>query len=96
VVYDFSPGLTDKLGLWRLGQLMIGSRDADAENLSGTDSRQRLPSLADTPEPGLEDLRAPDHHRDPFDRFLIAQAAIEELALVSVDRQFAKYKIRFI
>jgi PIN domain nuclease of toxin-antitoxin system len=29
------------------------------------------------------------HHRDPFDPLLIAQALIEQLALVSRDRQFA-------
>ena len=44
----------------------------------------------------LRTCSLPDHHRDPFDRLLIAQAAIEELALVSVDRQLAKYKVRFI
>ena len=33
----------------------------------------------------------PLHHRDPFDRILIAQAKIERLALVTVDPEFARY-----
>ena len=33
----------------------------------------------------------PFHHRDPFDRLLIAQALEEGLTLVSRDRQFAAY-----
>jgi PIN domain nuclease of toxin-antitoxin system len=36
----------------------------------------------------------PLHHRDPFDHLLIAQALIEQLTLVSRDRQFAAYGIK--
>lgn len=35
----------------------------------------------------------PAHHRDPFDRILIAQAQIEKLTLVTVDRQFDPYDV---
>jgi len=35
----------------------------------------------------------PPHHRDPFDRLLIAQAQIEGLTLLTADRQFAKYDV---
>jgi len=38
--------------------------------------------------------KLPFHHRDPFDRLLIAQAIEEELALVSRDPVFKKYDIR--
>jgi PIN domain nuclease of toxin-antitoxin system len=34
----------------------------------------------------------PRHHRDPFDRMLIATALAEEIPLVGSDRQFKKYK----
>lgn len=33
----------------------------------------------------------PQHHRDPFDRLLIAQALVEGLTIVTRDRQFARY-----
>ena len=35
----------------------------------------------------------PWHHRDPFDRLLIAQSRVEELPLVSNDRQLDQYGI---
>lgn len=38
----------------------------------------------------------PLHHRDPFDRLLIAQAQAESLTLLSGDRTFEKYKIEMI
>ena len=38
----------------------------------------------------------PPHHRDPFDRMLVAQATVEELALVTRDRIFARYGVALI
>lgn len=35
----------------------------------------------------------PFHHRDPFDRMLIAQAKLEKLTLVTVDEKFAPYNV---
>ena len=38
----------------------------------------------------------PPHHRDPFDRLLIAQAMIERAALVSHDGAFSAYDVRIV
>jgi PIN domain nuclease of toxin-antitoxin system len=38
----------------------------------------------------------PFHHRDPFDRFIVAQAMIEDMPVVSVDQAFDSYPIRRI
>jgi PIN domain nuclease of toxin-antitoxin system len=38
----------------------------------------------------------PPHHRDPFDRMLVAQAAVEELTLVTRDPVFARYAVALI
>jgi PIN domain nuclease of toxin-antitoxin system len=35
----------------------------------------------------------PHHHRDPFDRLLIAQALVEAMAIVGVDGQFDSYGV---
>jgi PIN domain nuclease of toxin-antitoxin system len=37
--------------------------------------------------------RLPWHHRDPFDRLLVAQAMAEGLELVSADAHFAAYGV---
>lgn len=38
----------------------------------------------------------PNHHADPFDRMLIAQAQIETLHLMSADRQLRPYEVTLI
>jgi PIN domain nuclease of toxin-antitoxin system len=38
----------------------------------------------------------PDHHRDPFDRLLIAQAKTEPLLLMTDDAQIARYRVERI
>jgi len=42
----------------------------------------------------LESL--PAHHKDPFDRLLIAQAIVEEAVLVSGDSDIAKYPVQVV
>lgn len=36
------------------------------------------------------------HHRDPFDRLIIAQAMVERLTIVSADKEFDAYPIQRI
>lgn len=38
----------------------------------------------------------PPHHRDPFDRVLIAQAQVEGLTLVTRDPAFAPYEVTLL
>ena len=38
----------------------------------------------------------PAHHRDPFDRLLVAQAEVEELTLVTRDPIFGRYPVEVI
>jgi PIN domain nuclease of toxin-antitoxin system len=35
----------------------------------------------------------PLHHRDPFDRLLVAQALVEKLTLLTADREIRKYDV---
>lgn len=42
----------------------------------------------------LDELeRLPHHHRDPFDRMIIAQARAESIAVLSLDRAFDHYDV---
>ncbi|HEX3172705.1 MAG TPA: type II toxin-antitoxin system VapC family toxin [Solirubrobacterales bacterium] len=38
----------------------------------------------------------PHHHRDPFDRMLVAQAQVEGLTLVTSDRELARYQVALL
>jgi PIN domain nuclease of toxin-antitoxin system len=40
--------------------------------------------------------KLPFHHRDPFDRLLIAQAISEKLTIVSSDSIFSEYKVKLL
>ena len=48
-----------------------------------------MPILGLAPAPDLRAGAPPGPLRDPFDRMLIAQAMIENLHLVSIERAFA-------
>ncbi|WP_442949373.1 type II toxin-antitoxin system VapC family toxin [Nostoc sp.] len=53
-------------------------------------------SLEITASHALQAAALPLHHRDPFDRMLIAQAQIEEMTLVSADSMFNQYNISLL
>jgi PIN domain nuclease of toxin-antitoxin system len=38
----------------------------------------------------------PFHHKDPFDRLLIAQSIEEDLTLVTADSQFSTYSVKLL
>jgi len=45
---------------------------------------------------GLAVADLPMHHRDPFDRLLIAQARSEQLTIITADRRIADYDVALI
>jgi PIN domain nuclease of toxin-antitoxin system len=47
--------------------------------------------LAISSEHAVATLDLPSHHKDPFDRMLLAQAQVEGLALVTSDELVARY-----
>jgi len=59
-------------------------------------SRLRLTRTSTLPVSDRHALRVadlPHHHRDPFDRLLIAQAQLEKLPILTADPQFAAYDV---
>ncbi len=44
----------------------------------------------------LQVYTLPDIHKDPFDRLLIVQCQMENLALISCDREIARYDVQTI
>lgn len=66
------------------GDIAVAGRDADFSELPFTGAH------------AVELGRLPWHHRDLFDRMLVAQARVERLALVSVDRRFHDYDVELL
>jgi PIN domain nuclease of toxin-antitoxin system len=48
------------------------------------------------PDHGLAVAELPMHHRDPFDRLLIAQARGERLAIMTADRRLVDYDVEVV
>ena len=44
----------------------------------------------------LQVANLPPHHRDPFDRILVAQAQVERLPVMTADAQFDAYPVSVI
>jgi PIN domain nuclease of toxin-antitoxin system len=59
-------------------------------------TRMALSDTASLPVSTAHALRVaalPAHHRDPFDRLLVAQVQMERLTLVTADRQLEPYAV---
>lgn len=52
--------------------------------------------LAISAEHALAIGKLPQHHDDPFDRIMVAQAQVEALTLVTNDPVISKYRVKFI
>jgi len=73
----------------------LGKLDAPPD-FAATLLRAGAEPLAVTWEHGEGVASLPWHHRDPFDRMLIAQATIEEAAIVSHDEALRPYGIPLV
>jgi PIN domain nuclease of toxin-antitoxin system len=48
------------------------------------------------PVHALRTSELPDHHNDPFDRLLIAQAQVLRIPIVTADKQLAAYEVDIV
>lgn len=56
-------------------------------------AKQGLRPLPVTHTHAIEVYDLPPYHQDPFDRLLIAQAIVEEMTILTADRDFRKYAV---
>lgn len=59
-------------------------------------SRQGITPLHVTHTHALRVSTLPAHHRDPFDRLLVAQALVEHLPILTADPVFEQYGVEVI
>lgn len=90
------------VSLWEIGiKLSLERRDFRlgpgwARLIPEELSRNRIRQIPLQPAHCEEVSRLPWHHRDPFDRVLIAQARIEDCTLFSRDESIDDYDVRRI
>ena len=64
------------------------------ENLAEIIEEEGFLPLSITPSHGEQTGQLPFHHRDPFDRLLIAQCQCENLELLTCDSKIPLYQVR--
>lgn len=79
---------------YRLGKLQLPEAPA-----SYVPDRMRRSGTSPLPVDHAHVLRTaelPDHHRDPFDRVLVAQAQLLDLTIVTADDQLSAYDVAVV
>ena len=80
------------LSLWEIAiKSRLGKLRADVDEVWRTALESGFAPLPFTLEHAAEVARLPDHHHDPFDRVLIAQARTEPMRLITHDKVVAAY-----
>ena len=82
--------------VWEIAIKKAAGQLAAPDDLLDELDANRFSTLGITAGHALLAGALPLHHTDPFDRMLIAQAQVEQLTLVTVDRRFADYKVRLL
>jgi PIN domain nuclease of toxin-antitoxin system len=88
------PNLLSVVSFWEvLLKSMKGSLDVGDPRAWWRDALEELAAvpLLLRPEHIAGVYALPPHHKDPFDRVLISQAAVEQLTLVTNDKEITRY-----
>ena len=76
-----------------LGKLTLAKPLADVIKQIAVENIEVLPIL---PKHTLQVSTLPFHHRDPFDRIIVAQSQVENLPIVTNDIEFSHYGIKLL
>ena len=76
---------------YALGKLPLPA--PPAEYVPDRMRRSGVLAVAVTHSHALHVAELPQHHRDPFDRMLVAQAQLENLEIVTADPVFSRYSV---
>lgn len=80
------------ISLWEIAtKSQLGKLEADVDEVRAAALRGGIEALPFTLEHAVALARLPRHHRDPFDRALVAQARVEPLKLLTQDKGLSVY-----
>lgn len=81
---------------WEISIKQASGKLEAPEDLDAVVEEERFYPLPISLRHGRAAGRLPSHHRDPFDRMLIAQARLEDLILVTNDADIFKYEVQIL
>jgi PIN domain nuclease of toxin-antitoxin system len=82
--------------VWELAIQAASGRLRMPEDLAGQMQKNGFVPLSITMAHGIAAAELPLHHRDPFDRMLVAQASLESLTLLTADPRLKLYGVRIM
>jgi PIN domain nuclease of toxin-antitoxin system len=85
--------LVSVASLWEIAIKRSLGKLSAPDDLSERISDEGCSWLTLTASHAREVRRVPVHHRDPFDRLLVAQALIERLPIITADPRFRPYGV---
>jgi PIN domain nuclease of toxin-antitoxin system len=85
--------LVSAASTWEISIKRAAGRLEAPFDITGWIQAQGFRTLSMTVEHGVAAGGLPPHHRDPFDRMLIAQAQLEGLTIVTRDKAFDLYDV---
>jgi PIN domain nuclease of toxin-antitoxin system len=89
-----NPAAYSAASIWELAiKRATGKLPYEADRIAAELGRLGLNEIPVTSRHGIAAANLPRHHKDPFDRVIIAQALEEGLLLVSRDGTFAQYGV---
>jgi PIN domain nuclease of toxin-antitoxin system len=89
---DDHEAIVSAASIWEIAiKVSIGKLEADPAAVRLALEPSGFDELPVTGEHAARVALLPTHHRDPFDRMLVAQCLVEGLVLLTVDGQLAPY-----
>jgi PIN domain nuclease of toxin-antitoxin system len=78
--------------VWEIAiKARLGKIDADVDAVASAIESSGFLELPVRGAHAARVAKLPDHHNDPFDRLLVAQALVEPLRLITADAGLARY-----
>jgi PIN domain nuclease of toxin-antitoxin system len=90
---DVDEALISSASVWEIAIKRSLGKLAAPDDLLDVIGSEGFSWLPVTAEHAWEVTTLPPHHGDPFDRLLIAQARVEDVAIVTADRRFDLYAV---
>ena len=89
-----NEALVSVASIWELAMKRVSGRLDAPSDLLNACHEQGFALLSIEPLHAEQAANLPMHHRDPFDRMLVAQAQAEGLVIVTADAQMRRYGVR--
>ena len=89
--------LLSAVSSWEIAiKYSLGKLDLPEEFVVARLRRDRIQALAVEHSHALKTAGLPYHHRDPFDRLLVAQAMVLDIPVMTADPAFDAYEVHVI